>query len=533
MRTRSQAGFSLIELMVALVVSAVVVLGVFAFGNIQRSNAEIQEKSARIQESLEGAMWAMGQDVRQAGLGFARQCTELRVSGGLSLPGQLVNPGGPGDPTNAAIDAVTGEAYWVLRDGVQAHWNSTGAGSMDGAGQSSASAGSAADSFDVVLGESNYLGSAGVFVLAETVDPGDTELVVRTAISLDSTNPARVAEVQQLFPPGTFVMLTVTAGLTTVPVSPLAQSQCILLQVTDDVQAGTAPDLWRIPIDIVSPFNDLATLLADPAGDDCAAKPVPCRDDWDPVALAVGTASVVPLGRLRWSRYEIDYTEPTLPYLVRYDLIGYQPLVDVGTLGSGVDYPHCQAGQCPMPTLHLPGTPSPPFAVAIGPIVEDMQVAVGCDGWLAASAVAPMPAPDVGFEEPGPAGPPIPNVANTQVDENTPDSTQRNVDEWLGNAVGELSAPDCVYYGSGEVDAADWAAFEPITPTYRMSPQTLRISLVGSSETLDAQGGLATTDLAPLEDRITTPSLVGERQRLTLTERFTPDNARWRDPTVL
>ena len=66
-----------------------------------------------------------------------------------------------------------------------------------------------------------------------------------------------------------------------------------------------------------------------------------------------------------------------------------------------------------------------------------------------------------------------------------------------------------------------------------MSPQTMRISLVGSSEELDSVGGLATTDLAPLEDRVSVPSLVGLRQRLTLTERFTPDNARWRDPLVL
>src|SRR5205085_6523055 len=104
--------------------------------------------------------------------------------------------------------------------------------------------------------------------------------------------------------------------------------------------------------------------------------------------------------------------------------------VDVGQLGSGSNYPHCTAGTCPQPALHLPGSQSEPIAIAIGPIVEDMQIAVGCDGWLAASATATMPAPDVGFEELGPAGGPNPTIANTQVDENTPDSGQRNVDEW-------------------------------------------------------------------------------------------------------
>jgi prepilin-type N-terminal cleavage/methylation domain-containing protein len=527
---KRQRGFTLVELMVALVVSSIVVLGIFAFGNIQRSNASVQEKAARIQESLEGAMWAMGQDVRQSGLGFTRQCTELRVWDGAS--GQLVNPGGPGNPVNAVLDAITGDPYWVLRDGVQAHWNSTGAAAIDGGLGSSARPGSAADSFDVILGEGNYLGAAGVFVLDQPLLGGETSIGVRTAISLDSSNPTRVAEVQQLFPPGTFVLLMVTPGAASVPLSPLVQRQCVLLQVTDDVQPGIADDLWIVPIDATSAFNDVAGLMADTAGDDCGGKPAPCTDDWDPAAFAPGSASIVPLGRLRWSRYEIDYTLPTLPYLVRYDIIGYQAGVDPGNLGSSADYPHCAAGTCPMPQLHLPGTPSPPTAVAIGPIIEDMQVAVGCDGWLAASAVAPMPVPDVGFEELGPAVGATAGIANNQVDENSFDSGERNADEWLGNAVNELSAPDCVYYGSAEVDAADWVGLEPTPPPSRMSPTTLRISLVGSAETVDATGGLATLDLAPLEDRLSVPSLVGLRQRLTLTERFTPDNARWRDPLV-
>lgn len=526
---RRQRGFSLVELMVAMVVSAIVVLGIFAFGNIQRSNAAVQEKAARIQESLEGAMWAMGQDVRQSGLGFTRQCTELRVWDGLQ--NRLVNPGGSGNP-GSVVDAITGEAYWVLRDGVQAHWNSTGAASIDGGGSSSAVAGSAADSLDVILGEGNYLGANGVFVLGDTIDGGDTELVVRTGVTLDSSDATRVAEVRQLFPPGTFVLVMATPSALAIPVSPLVQSQCILLQITADVEPGASSEEWRIPVGPESLFNGLADLIADPAGDGCSGDPAPCRDDWDPAVFVPGGASIVPLGRLRWSRYEIDYTLPDLPYLVRYDLIGYQPGVDTGTLGAGPNYPHCNAGECPMPQLHLPGSDSPPTAVAIGPIIEDMQVAVGCDGWLPASAVDPMPPPDVGFDEPGPVAGSPPNVANLVIDENSPDSLQRNADEWLGNAVGEQTAPDCVYYGTGEYDAAQWDGVEATPAAFRMSPQSVRISLVGSSEAVDAVGGLATTDLAPLEDRVSVPSLVGLRQRLTLTERFTPDNARWRDPLV-
>mgnify|MGYP002150958722 CR=1 FL=1 len=70
-------------------------------------------------------------------------------------------------------------------------------------------------------------------------------------------------------------------------------------------------------------------------------------------------------------------------------------------------------------------------------------------------------------------------------------------------------------------------------PAFRMSPQTVRITVVGSSETEEAAGGLATTDVLAVEDRPPVASPVGNRQRFTLTEVFSPKNARWRDPTVL
>src|SRR5688572_17018297 len=73
------AGFTLIELMVAMVVSAIVMVGIFAFSSIQRSTVTIHTRNVRIQQALEGAMWTLGQDVQQAGMGFARLCSELRV----------------------------------------------------------------------------------------------------------------------------------------------------------------------------------------------------------------------------------------------------------------------------------------------------------------------------------------------------------------------------------------------------------------------------------------------------------------------
>ena len=40
---------------------------------------------------------------------------------------------------------------------------------------------------------------------------------------------------------------------------------------------------------------------------------------------------------VRYEKYEIDYTVPTLPYLVRYDIIGYRQGVDPGEEGREGD----------------------------------------------------------------------------------------------------------------------------------------------------------------------------------------------------
>lgn len=534
---RRARGFTLIELMVAVIVSAIVVLGIFAFANIQRTNASMHERNVRVQQALEGAMWTLGQDLRQAGLGFTRSCTELRVWDAANS--RLINPGGATTPGDAVADIVTGERYWVLRDGLQAHWNSTGATSPDGGLGSSAAAGSAADSFDVVLAEANYLSATGVFRLADPIDAGDTTVVVETSTLLDSSNVTHLAQVQQLFPPGTFIVLVRQPGAGVNPFQASVQSQCLLLQVTDDVIAGASPQLWEIPIGNTSGFNaDLAGVMAENADVSslaCAGETPACVDDWDPGAFNV-TATVVPLGRLRWSRYELDYTVADAPYLVRYDIIGYQSGVDPGNLGTGPDYPHCQAGSCPAPQLHLPGSDSPPAAVALAPMVEDMQVAVGCDGWSSAAAIAmSQRVPDLGYEELGPAEGPAAGVADVAIDENTNESGQRNVDEWVGNAANEQSAPDCVAYGTAEYLRDDWALLEGTDsppPAFRMSPQTIRVTLTASSEMPERAGGLASVDLPPVEDRPALASNVGVRQRFSLTERYSPDNLRWRDSSM-
>jgi hypothetical protein len=310
-----------------------------------------------------------------------------------------------------------------------------------------------------------------------------------------------------------------------------------LLQITGDVASagGTA---WSIPVGAASGFNaDLQQLLLeDPGGDPACGSPC---DDWDPDGSDtrdnVQGAHVIPLGRLRWSRYEIDYAIEALPYLVRYDIIGWQD-GDPANLGA-TDYPHCDAGACQGAQLHLPGSNSPPVAIAIGPMIEDMQVAVGCDGYTADAAdnaLPPLAVPDTAFEEVGPAGGPYAGVPNVAVDENSNASGMRDRDEWLGNAQQEQWAPDCVYYGTGQYNADAWAATEGAVPPppFRMSPQTVRVTLTASSELIEQAGGLSVPTVLAVEDRPAMASPVGSRQRFSLTERFSPDNLRWRDAAI-
>jgi prepilin-type N-terminal cleavage/methylation domain-containing protein len=529
MHRHSQRGFTLIELMVAMVVSAIVVLGIFAFSSIQQSTVNVHERNVRVQQALEGAMWSVGQDVRAAGMGWARLCTELRVYS-VDRPG-LINPGGDSVPNNTFFDPVTQARYWVLRDGIQAHWSGSDSGVLGAGGGplSSAEPTSAADALDVIVADANYAGSAGVYTMLEEVEAADTYITVVTGTLLDNTNPDHLAAVQQMFPPGSFVIMANVPSAYGFRAE--NQMQCPLLQVTGDVEADPgSPQQWRIPIANTSGFNfDLDALLIADAEDEGV------DDDWNPATVNAAGTSIIPLGRLRWSRYEIDYAVPNLPYLVRYDLIGFIDGVD--PTGGIEAYPSCPAGACPMPQLHLPGGANDPRAVAIGPMIEDMQVTVGCDGYTAAGVAIIDPPitvndPDLTFEEIGPA-PPAPPGPNTTVDENTNESTLRHSDEWVGNAQNEQWAPDCVYYGTAEYDADEWAVLEgALVPAFRMSPQAVRVTLLASSEFNEEAGGLANANAQTIEDRPELPSPVGTRQRFTLTEMLSPDNVRWRDPRI-
>jgi hypothetical protein len=65
-----------------------------------------------------------------------------------------------------------------------------------------------------------------------------------------------------------------------------------------------------------------------------------------------------------------------------------------------------------------------------------------------------------------------------------------------------------------------------------MSPQTVRVTLTASSELIEQAGGLSVPTVLAVEDRPAMASPVGSRQRFSLTERFSPDNLRWRDAAI-
>jgi prepilin-type N-terminal cleavage/methylation domain-containing protein len=550
---RAGRGFTLIELMVALLVSAIVLMGVFSFATIQKDTASMQRRHVLLQQALEGSMHSIGSDLRMAGLGFGRTCSEIRVWS--DAEGTLINPGAMAADELASVhvDDVTGEPYWVLRDGVQAHWRSgpdVGANTMPGLAATSASPSSAADSFDVFRGELNMVPGSGVFEVQTmpTASGGNAIIEFRSSDLLDNGSTMQMQAVQQMFAPGSFVLVVpVTAALSYVTED---QSQCALVQITGEVQAGAGPTDWNLPIGDDSQFNaNLAALLNEEAvtinPDDANLAAVTGKTgvrfgaDWDPTNAP--RFELIPLGRARWSRYEIDYTIEDRPMLVRSDIIGWRQGDPVANIGN--NYPGCTGGVCRMPTLYLPSNQVQPPRVAIGPMIEDMQVAVGCDGFGVDSDPVInglVPVPDLGFEERGPASGPFANSANRKIDERDGDDDDRGNDEWVGNAP-ELWAPDCVTWGTAERNAVEWATNGPPSeaqpaPGFRLSPQVMRVTLLAKPDTVaggsDAAVDTFYNELVAIEDRPTIDSVVGSREYRTLTERFSVRNSHWRDPAL-
>ena len=565
-RTRRAAsrGFSLIEVMIALVISGLVLVGVFAFSGVTRATAADFRREVRIQQSLEGAMATLGADLRLAGLGFAQNCDELRIYHRES--GQLLNPGAHNSPRitqgRIPVDHDTEEAFWVLRDGTQAAWRSANTGVnassmlMDPNRPRSGSPLNYADSVDVILGEPGYVSAMGAFKLSADVkfsgaglEALEIELPKTSANKMNAGNPTDLAAVRQLFFPGSFVLIASESSVSNQVVDGAGgRQQCALLQVTDDVRESVfgGGDLM-IPTETQRSGFNHADALIRPGG------------TFDPsqAELHLEGALVVPLGRLRWSRYEIDYTVPDRPYLVRRDLIGWHE--SDPTDAPSDEYPACSGAAvganklCYIPQLHvgLQGAPGN-FTLAprtpVAPMVEDMQVAVGCDGYVEVeTSPGKTSSAYLGMIDPGAReGLPSDNQPNTRIDEFVR-TDQRNMDEWLGNSLGEDIAPDCVYWGTGEVFETEWdqnpfPSERPGTGNFKMSPQAVRVTLLGKVENVaggsrqysqGSQGVLADDYfnlLYSIEDRPDMKSVAPGREYQTLTETFHLKNTKYRNP---
>lgn len=556
-------GFTLIELMMAILVGTIVLTGMFAFSSIQQGTANLHHRSVRINQTLEGAMWTMGRDVRSAGLGFARVCSELRVWSVQA--NQLINPGAADDngtlSADVQLDQSTREPYWVLRDGFQAHWRSSGANAdslpvtltdISGGAQTSADFASPADSFDVLLGERNFTAGSGIFktmTIPTTSAPDAVVIAESDSAILSSGDSASLDWVRQLMPPGTFFVIArdnLQPASTYQTYEAQAQGQCALLQVTGPIEAGASDTQWEIPVSNVSGFNaNLDELLGVGSKPVYGAADPVTGVDWDTSGQDSPTTTrlIVPLGRLRWSRYEIDYTTPGRPYLVRTDLISFVETdpVSVGSVGMGT--PGCPTGAgCPLAQLHIPGLGGGLWdaanvrRIAVGPMVEDMQVAVGCDGWLSTSppvASGLVAAPDDFSDDYEERGESMTGPTNARVDEWL---TDRGNDEWLGNAAEEEWAPDCVYYGTGEFRASSWESSGPVAeqrvgPGFRMSPQMARITIAAKVEQVSSFED-APSVLFPIEDRPEVDSMMPGTEYYTVSETFSPPNLRWRNPTM-
>ena len=68
-RGRRQKGFSLIEVLIALVIAMIVIAGVYRAFSVQQKNFVIQEQVSEVQQSVRTVMDLIARDIRMAGFG--------------------------------------------------------------------------------------------------------------------------------------------------------------------------------------------------------------------------------------------------------------------------------------------------------------------------------------------------------------------------------------------------------------------------------------------------------------------------------
>ena len=121
---RHQAGFSLVELMIAITLGLIVLLAVGSIYVGSRQTYRVQEDNARIQEAGRYALEVLGRSIRQAGanaeMNFNKKATELQCN----VPGVCDAIGGADGFTDTLTvqfyagseELDTGSGLWMTRD---------------------------------------------------------------------------------------------------------------------------------------------------------------------------------------------------------------------------------------------------------------------------------------------------------------------------------------------------------------------------------------------------------------------------------
>jgi len=100
-RKRSNQGFTLTELLIAMVISGIVAAGIYSTFYSQQKSYLTQEQIAAMQQNLRGAMHILGRDIRMAGYNptsFATAGIQTAQANSIRFTMDITNDAGTGIP---------------------------------------------------------------------------------------------------------------------------------------------------------------------------------------------------------------------------------------------------------------------------------------------------------------------------------------------------------------------------------------------------------------------------------------------------
>ncbi|MGD8228646.1 MAG: prepilin-type N-terminal cleavage/methylation domain-containing protein [Desulfobacteraceae bacterium] len=106
-RRNSNQGFTLTELLVAMIISGIVAAGIYSTFYSQQKSYLTQEQMAAMQQNLRGAMHILGRDIRMAGYnptGFATTGIQTAQANSIRFTMDITNDAGTGIPDGDTSD---------------------------------------------------------------------------------------------------------------------------------------------------------------------------------------------------------------------------------------------------------------------------------------------------------------------------------------------------------------------------------------------------------------------------------------------